>query len=1054
MSRYASLEEILKELQNNTKEMECIYSVERLLKLSYKNYEDILDDLMKEIPSGFKHRKAVNVKIEFEGKTYRLKQFPETPWMLTVPIKIHNEELGSITVYYNREFQEEDLGPFTNSEMKMLFTIADRLGHYILQTKLRELHGQSDGGTIAEDMMKQTGWRVVLDIIRKTEPNLFVRLLRKILHQLIWDGVPGAEKLLQLSSIDLKPAGSKSTADENKPLRKKVINNYDEYIDAILGLAEENIPSEKLIVDIQEWIREDRTSGLIKVLENQDTSLTEISDAIRKYYHLAPEKFQMTRSVVKGLRVSLLRRFFTDQIQYINIAKEFVKITDFYKLINKMVFPPSSHGKLGGKSAGLFLAMNILQKKAKEAGITFKVKAPKTWHITSDGVMHFMYHNDLEEVYEQKYKDIEEVSLEYPQIVQMFKSSEFPPDMLKGLSYALDDLGKKPLIVRSSSLMEDQVGAAFSGKYKSLFLANQGDKRQRLSALVDAVAEVYASTFGPDPIQYRAERGLIDFHEEMGIMIQEVVGTKVGKYYFPAFAGVAFSNNEFRWSPRIRRNDGLVRMVPGLGTRAVDRVSDDYPILVAPGQPNLRVNVSFEESVRYCPKYIDVINLETNEFETIELHQLLEEIGDNYPLFNKVFSQIQGNMLRPVMALSGRMDPRDLIANFEGLLGSREFLLNMHKILVTLEENLKTPVDIEFAHDNKNFYLLQCRPQHYEGENAPAKIPTNFPRERTLFTCKKYVSNGKVPNITHIVYVDPDKYADLPSLDMMKAVGLAVGKLNKALPKRKFILMGPGRWGSRGDIKLGVPVTYADINRTSVLIEIAKQKGNYLPDLSFGTHFFQDLAESSIRYLPLYPDDPEIIFNEEFFKNSENLLTDYLPEFGDLEEVIKVIDVRKSSNGLICKILMNAEIDTAIAILVPDSDKNQLDNYHGGSIDVIDEDKWRLRIAEKISDYIDKDLYSISEIYVAGDFLKGTSNSESKIEMIFIVSQMNDYTSGLTCWLDGFSTIVKDNYYEKTGNRIEDLITSKVYLESDLTVQSIQANTKDYKILWKRMYNL
>ncbi len=94
----------------------------------------------------------------------------------------------------------------------------------------------------------------------------------------------------------------------------------------------------------------------------------------------------------------------------------------------------------------------------------------------------------------------------------------------------------------------------------------------------------------------------------------------------------------------------------------------------------------------------------------------------------------------------------------------------------------------------------------------------------------------------------------------MKEVARAVGRLNRILPKRGFALIGPGRWGSRGDIRLGVPVTYADISNAAVLIEIARQRGGYVPDLSFGTHFFQDLVESSIRYLPLYPDDPETIF--------------------------------------------------------------------------------------------------------------------------------------------------------------------------------------------------
>jgi pyruvate, water dikinase len=233
---------------------------------------------------------------------------------------------------------------------------------------------------------------------------------------------------------------------------------------------------------------------------------------------------------------------------------------------------------------------------------------PKTWYITSDGILSFIHYNNLEEVFNQKYLDIEQVREEYPSIIQVFKNSYFSPEFIKGLSMALDEFGDIPLIVRSSSLLEDSMNAAFSGKYKSLFLANSGTKAERLEALLDAIAEVYASTFGPDPIEYRAERGLLDFHEEMGIMIQEVVGTQVGKYYMPAWSGVAFSHNEFRWSPRIRREDGLIRLVPGLGTRAVDRVGDDYPVLIAPGQPALRVNITPDETVRYSPKKIDVIN--------------------------------------------------------------------------------------------------------------------------------------------------------------------------------------------------------------------------------------------------------------------------------------------------------------------------------------------------------------------------------------------------------------------------------------------------------------
>ena len=136
--------------------------------------------------------------------------------------------------------------------------------------------------------------------------------------------------------------------------------------------------------------------------------------------------------------------------------------------------------------------------------------------------------------------------------------------------------------------------------------------------------------------------------------------------------------------------------------------------------------------------------------------------------------------------------------------------------------------------------------------------------------------------------------AELGELDDLRDVGRAVGRLNKMLSKRQFVLMGPGRWGSRGDIKLGVSVTYSDINNTAALIEIARKRGQYVPDLSFGTHFFQDLVEASIRYLPLYPDEPDVIFNEAFLGEARNILADLLPEYARLQHVVRVIDVPKS----------------------------------------------------------------------------------------------------------------------------------------------------------------
>jgi hypothetical protein len=466
-------------------------------------------------------------------------------------------------------------------------------------------------------------------------------------------------------------------------------------------------------------------------------------------------------------------------------------------------------------------------------------------------------------------------------------------------------------------LLEDRIGSAFSGKYKSLFLANQGAKPARLAALLDAVAEVYASIFSPDPIEYRAERGLLEQHEEMAVMIQDVVGTRVGPYFLPAFSGVGFSRNELRWSPRIRREDGLLRLVPGLGTRAVDRLADDYPVLIAPGQPGLRVNVTPDEVLRYSPKKIDVLNLETNAFETRDLGRLLQETGHAYPALRRLASRFDPDGMNRPLGPDTDFARDRLVFDFGGLLKDTAFVAQMQSLLRILADTFGTPVDVEFASDGSHLYLLQCRPQSHSAEDTPAPIPRDVPVERVVFSAHRHVSNGRIPDITHIAYVDPDAYTRIDDLQRLREVGRAVGIVNRTLPKRRFILMGPGRWGSRGDVKLGVSVTYADISNAAVLIEIARQRGGYVPDLSFGTHFFQDLVESSIRYLPLYPDDPGVAFNEAFLTGAPNVLPRLLPELASLADTIHVIDVPQVTGGQVLRIAMNADLDEALAFLAP-----------------------------------------------------------------------------------------------------------------------------------------
>ena len=1028
-----SWELVLEALKERAKELNCLYSVEEILSKNDISLPEALQKIVNAIPPGWQYPDVCEAIIEYQGDIYRTSEFAETRWVQSVDIKVQDKTVGSIKVFYTEERMPADEGPFLKEERRLINSIAERLGHYIFHLSLREMiqNWRSARSHLAQEEKEE--WRIILDLLKHTDQDLYVRVSRKMMNYLSWHGIHEAQTFIQ-KFIGIGRSEDGISAGLNRPQQRTSSINILKLSDQIFRIAAENLSGQEIFSCIQKWIHEDKSSFLIRTLENQHSSLSEISDAITRYYHLAPEGAELSLSTQKAMNVSLIRRFFTDQLEFINIAKNYVNVGDFHQMLQRMIYPSGSQGKLGGKSAGLFLAYRILRRSEKQDNVFDDIKVPETWYISSDGLLDFLRHNNLEEVIEQKYKEIDQIRQEYPHIIQLFKNSQFSPEMVNGLSMMLDDLGDMPIIVRSSSLLEDRLGSAFSGKYKSLFLANQGNKEQRLAALLDAIAEVYASTFGADPIQYRLERGLLDFHEEMGVMIQEVVGKKVGKYFLPAFAGVAFSDNEFRWSPRIKRDDGLLRMVPGLGTRAVDRLSDDYPVLIAPGQPGLRVNVTPDEVIRYSPKKIDVINLENNTFETKEIRELFAEVGNEYPQVNNIVAVVEDHHIRKPVGLGVDFDKDEVVVTFDGILTQQKFVRQIQGILQVLSRTLKTPVDIEFAHDGENFYLLQCRPQSRGLDSLPALIPKDIPKDRIVFSAKKYVSNGLVPDVTHIVYVDPEQYSLISDINELKQVGRAVSKLNKILPKRRFILMGPGRWGSRGDIKLGVSVTYSDINNTAVLVEIARKKGNYVPDLSFGTHFFQDLVESYIRYLPLYPDDDHILFNENFLTKSPSILKDLAPEYQDLSPVIRVIDIPAVTDGMILRVLMNADLDEGVGILTsPSSVTEGAGNHFYTTTQVQDEHwRWRMQMVRQIAAQLDGQRFGVKAFYLIGSTKNAIAGPGSDIDLLIHFTGSDIQKEELLLWLDGWSRCLAEMNYLRTGYRGEGLLDVHLITDEDI----------------------
>ncbi len=615
--------------------------------------------------------------------------------------------------------------------------------------------------------------------------------------------------------------------------------------------------------------------------------------------------------------VVLLKALVSDQLSFIRVAKEYFTIRDIVQIRQRKI----GEGKIGGKAAGMWLAWKILQTHAAADGLDPQdIVIPNSYYIGANGLYEFNMQNGLLFSVDQKYKSPSVIEAEYPDILQAYLAARIPDDIMKQLYLVLAEIGDRALIVRSSSLLEDSFGTSFAGKYESYFLPNQGSIEENLEHLATAIKKIYASVISPNALIYRQRMGLVDYDERMAILIQEVQGNQHGNYLYPTLAGVGYSCNPFRWNPKIRREDGFLRMVWGLGTRAVERVGNDFPRLVALSHPILRPEANAAEMRRHSQRFVDVIDLAANAFVTRPIAQVFSEDDSALPY---LASEDKDDFLQPLFS-DPRLIPREkLVLTFDGALKKTPLAPMLKTILRRLEATYHFPVDIEFTADilprdgaspRVVVHLLQCRPHTQYEPNLAVKIPENVPPANKIFFTRGLVQPGIVSEIEYVVYVSPEKYSHAADQTTKRELARIVGRLNKRLEGKTFILMGPGRWGS-ANIDLGLPVGYADINNTRVLVEIALPRGEGIPDVSYGTHFFQDLVETRIYPLPLFPAERGTLFNRAFFEQSPNALVALSPQDAEYADYVKVIDVPAVTNGRRLHIVMDEEQGEALAYL-------------------------------------------------------------------------------------------------------------------------------------------
>jgi hypothetical protein len=696
-----------------------------------------------------------------------------------------------------------------------------------------------------------------------------------------------------------------------------------EYSDSIIDLLFASILTPEEVENRVNLVRKrDRCQELGRVVSGEHASAEAIWRALREFCDIPKGELYISREEAEGIRVALLSHYISSQLPFIGIAKNHVTIRDIDTVLGHTIGHVTYPGKLGGKAAGMIVAQKILLPILSERDADFEkyISVPDTWYVSSGVMSDFIDRNHFYGFHTHKYRDRDAIDEEFKLVGGMFEKAAFPPDVVEEFRTLIRQIGEDPIIVRSSSYLEDSFGLAFSGKYQSIFLPNQGSEDQRLSAFIRGVKTVLASMYGPDPIIYRRDHGLLDYNERMAMIVQKVVGRRFGDWLFPLAAGVLYSSNAWVWNPRIRKADGLVRLVFGLGTRAVDRVGGDYPRMIPLSHPALRPEVTPEQISKYSQKMVDAINLRTGEFTTIDFRTLAEE--SRHPDLFLAASLMEDGEMRAPLFRTQDLPPSSLCLTFENLLTKSAFVPLVKKVLSTVQSAFGRPVDIEFAWDDNKLYILQCRSLSMRREVERVVLPVGVRDENTLFITQSGLSNAVITDIEHVVYVDPRAYDRLDTVEKKRKVGWAVGQLNKRLVGHRYALMGPGRWGSN-DINLGVRVSYSDINSTRLLVEIAFARDGYTPEVSYGTHFFQDLVEADIAIMPLYPDTKGSRLNEEFLLGSRNSLADIDPALAGLAEVIRAIHVPSVRDGLLLHVFLDAESQKGIGMFAPAAGSGQ-----------------------------------------------------------------------------------------------------------------------------------
>lgn len=506
-----------------------------------------------------------------------------------------------------------------------------------------------------------------------------------------------------------------------------------------------------------------------------------------------------------------------------------------------------SEGSLGGKGRGIaFIHTLIYNFEFNQYIPNIHIKAPKTLVIGTEEFEYFMGRNGL--------KDYVLEELDYEKIKSKFLKVPLTDTMIRRLKSVLEEI-KKPVAVRSSGLFEDSLIQPFAGIFETYILPNNhADPKVRLQQLMDAIKLVYASVYSEtargyvNAIHYKIEE------EKMAVVIQEVVGNQYDNYFYPHISGVAQSYNYYPVS-HMKPEEGFVVAAVGLGKYVVE---GEKAYRFSPKYPEIEINSAKDQyknsqvkffAVDFSKKEPNLIEGDTAALARIDIseaekHGTLKHCASVYNPDN--------NQIIPGLTHYG---PR--IVNFANILKYEYIPLTktIELVLDVVKEALGSPVEIEFAVDlnkDKNglasFYLLQIKPLLGNASDYNVNID-KIQKDSILMYSEKGMGNGIIEDISDVIYIDPKLFRKSDTEEIAREVDAVNNAMIKA--NKKYILMGPGRWGTR-DRWIGIPVTWPQISNAGVIIETSLE--DFPLDASSGSHFFHNVTSMNVGYFSVQPE--------------------------------------------------------------------------------------------------------------------------------------------------------------------------------------------------------